>query len=346
MHILTPDIHGVDHIGHKAGTDRIQNFGRTIVNLSADAGFDAILAQEKGCTGSRLDIEAQLIEAANQRKRLLLILIRNGGKNSTVIQKLHTGCLKGFIQSSGHGIVITDGLAGGLHLRREVGVQAPELGEGECGRLDIIALFFVGIEQIHTLIVQAVTEGNPGRNIRKGIARCLTQEGYRSGRTGVDLDDKYIVIRVNDKLNVEQALDTNGGAKLLGILQNNALDLVGNREGGIDRNGVAGMHAGSLHQLHNAGNKYLRSIADRVDFDFLAANIFVNQHRLVRVDFHCCLQIMAELRFVGHDLHGAPAENEGGTHQNRVADFLCRGNAIFNSRYRAALGLRNIQLQQ
>ena len=40
------------------------------------------------------------------------------------------------------------------------------------------------------------------------------------------------------------------------------------------------MSSSPLHQLHNAGNKHVRPIADRVHFHFLANNILVHQYRL------------------------------------------------------------------
>ena len=55
---------------------------------------------------------------------------------------------------------------------------------------------------------------------------------------------------------------------------------------------------------------------------------------------------MAQLLRPQNDLHGAAAQNEAGTHQYGVADLFGGGNAFLYVGHRAALGLRDVELQQ
>ena len=302
--------------------------------------------QEGGSTLGGFDIEAQLVEPLHQRQSLRLVLVRDGGKDGAVILQAHTGCLEGLIQCPGQGPVVADGFAGGLHFGRQVGVQTTDLIEGEDGRLYIPALLLVRIDIEDTLFLQALAQDHFGGDIRQRVAGGLAQEGYGTGRPGVDLDNEHIVVLIHNELNIEQAHDADAQAQLLGILQDDAFDLIGDGEGGIDRDGVTGVDAGPLNQFHDAGDEDIPAVADRIDLHFAALNVLVNQNRLVLIDGNGGLQVVTQLLFVGHDLHGPAAQNEAGAHQHRVADFRGGRNAVFDLGNRTALSPGNIQLVQ
>ena len=46
------------------------------------------------------------------------------------------------------------------------------------------------------------------------------------------------------------------------------------------------MDTGTLHQLHNTGDKDVHSVTNGIDFHFLAPDIVVNKNRLFLIDFH------------------------------------------------------------
>ena len=104
------------------------------------------------------------------------------------------------------------------------------------------------------------------------------------------------------------------------------------------------MDAGSFYQFHNPGNKYIRPVTNGVYFHFLPADVLIDQNRLFLIHFHGCFQIMAQLLFFCHDLHGSSAKYEAWTYQYRVADFFRRFYAVFYICHSPTPGLRDRKL--
>ena len=303
---------GVDHVSDVALTQCVGDLLTALADLGQRMGADAVLLEELSSTLGGFDVEAQLVEAADQGQSFVLVLVSDGGQHRAVILQMHAGCLQCLIERTGHGLVVTDGFAGGLHFGGQVSVQTADLVEGEDGSLDVEALLLIGIDVEDALFLQALAEDHFGSNVSEAVAGGLAQEGNGTGGTGVDLDDEHVVILVYDELDVEQTHDADAQTQLLGILQDLTLDLVGDGEGGVDGDGVAGVDTGALDQLHDAGNEHIAAVTDGIDLNFAALNILVDQNGLVLVDLNGGLQIVAQLSLVGNDLHGAAAQNEGG----------------------------------
>ena len=106
------------------------------------------------------------------------------------------------------------------------------------------------------------------------------------------------------------------------------------------------MHAGTLYQLHDAGNEHLFAVADGVHFNLLADVVLIYQHRLVRIHSHRVFQIVSDSLFVGDNLHGPSAQHEAGTNENRIADALRCLHAILNACYGFTRGVRNVQADE
>ena len=53
------------------------------------------------------------------------------------------------------------------------------------------------------------------------------------------------------------------------------------------------MNSRPLHELHNTRDEHIRPVTDRVDLEFLSADIAVNENRLILIDFDSCPQIMS-----------------------------------------------------
>src|SRR5699024_8849599 len=102
-------------------------------------------------------------------------------------------------------------------------------------------------------------------------------------------------------------------------------------EGGIHADRVAGVDAGALHQLHDAGDEHVGAVTDGVHLHLLADDVLIHQHGLVGVHLHGGFQVAAEHLFVGHDLHGPAAQNEAGPHQNGVADLRGGPDAVLHA---------------
>ena len=103
------------------------------------------------------------------------------------------------------------------------------------------------------------------------------------------------------------------------------------------------MYAGALDVLHDSGHENILSVADRIDLELLAGDVFVNQHRAVRIDCNRIAEISSQAVFVCDDLHRASAEHKRRTNQHGIADFRRGGDAVFDFRNRSALRLRNME---
>ena len=103
------------------------------------------------------------------------------------------------------------------------------------------------------------------------------------------------------------------------------------------------MYAGSLHKLHNAGDKHPLAVANGIYLNLFAANVLIHQNRLILVNFYCSLQVVTKRFFLGDDLHGSATEDKAGTDKYGVTDFLGRLCACLDTGYCLSFRLRNIQ---
>ena len=88
--------------------------------------FTIELLQEIRRTDGRFDVEAHIVEAAHQRQRLLLILIRHADQYRSVVFQRHPGCGHCFVRRPMQFAVVTDRLACGFHFRRQIGVHTAQ----------------------------------------------------------------------------------------------------------------------------------------------------------------------------------------------------------------------------
>ena len=336
---------GVDDVGYIAAADRGEDLVAAVADLGALLGADAVLAQELGRAVGRLDVEAEVVEAADERQCLLLILIGDGGQHRAVIHDVHARGLQRLVERAGEGVIVADGLTGRLHFGREVSVKAAQLREREGGRLDVPALLLLGGVQLgDALLAQRLAENGQRCDVGQRPAGRLREEGHRAGRARVDLNDVNVLLRVNDKLNVEQAHDADAKTQTAGVVEDLVLDGLRDAEGGIDTDRVARVDAGALDVLHDAGNEDVGAVADGVDLDLLARDIAVDQNRAVLVDLDRRLEVAAQCGLVGDDLHRAAAEDVARAHQHRIADAGSGGDAVLDVGYRTAHRLRDLQL--
>ena len=69
---------GVDDVGDVALPQSVGDLIAAVADLTQGVGADAVLLQEGGSAGGGLDVEAQLVEPADQRQGLLLVLVGDG----------------------------------------------------------------------------------------------------------------------------------------------------------------------------------------------------------------------------------------------------------------------------
>ena len=89
----------------------------------------------------------------------------------------------------------------------------------------------------------------------------------------------------------------------------------------IDADRVAGVDAGALDVLEDAGNQDVVAVEDGVDLDLQPAQVLVDEQRRVGQDRRRRLRVRGELAFVVDDLHPASAEHERRAHEHREAEF-------------------------
>ena len=183
-----------------------------------------------------------------------------------------------------------------------------------------------------------------GGNVRHRHGSGLGQERHRTGRTGIHLDHIHIVVAVCNKLDIVKAHNADGRTQFNGIINNLVLDRLADGECGVDADRVAGMYAGALHMLHNTGNEHICTVTDGVHLQLFTHNVFIHQHRLIGVDLHSRLQVVAQALLIGNDLHGTTTQYKGGAHQHRITDGGGNAHALFNIRDRQALRLGNALL--
>ena len=320
---------GVENITDITGADRIENFIAAVAEFPADPGADTVTFEEGCGSFGGLNVEAQVIEPANQRQRLLFVFICQGYNHRAIVLHLDAGGLQCLVKCPVQLYIIADGFAGGFHFRGQVGIHTGELGKGESGSLDIPARFLSLGAAGDALLRQRLPQHHAGGNLHQVAAGGLGEEGNGTGGTGVDFDDIHMVIRCNNKLNVKQSPDADAQPQLGGVFHNGILHRLTQGEGGIYADRVAGMNAGALHQLHDAGQENLFTIADGIHLRFLAYHILVNQHGLGVVHRKGILQIPFQHFPLGNDFHGSAAQHKAGAHQHRIADAVGGANAFF-----------------
>ena len=96
--------------------------------------------------------------------------------------------------------------------------------------------------------------------------------------------------------------------------------------------------------FHDAGDEDVLAVADGVHLQLLAHDVAVDQHRLVHVDLHGGLQVVAQALLVRNDLHGAAAQHVARTHQHRIADAGGGLHARLDVGDGFGFGLRDAQL--
>ena len=63
-------------------------------------------------------------------------------------------------------------------------------------------LLLVGVQHVDALLLQALTQRHQRGNVRQRIARGLAQARHGTGGTGIDLDDRHMILRIDDELDI------------------------------------------------------------------------------------------------------------------------------------------------
>ena len=157
----------VDNIADVARSYGVEDFRAALAELAAHAGAYAVLFEERRGSSGRLDIEAEVIKALDERQSLFLVFVGKGDYYRTVFFHLDSGRLKSLVECTVQALVVAYRFAGRFHLGREICIHAGQLLERERRGFDIPALS-VGQAHIgYALVVQALTEHNLCRDADK-----------------------------------------------------------------------------------------------------------------------------------------------------------------------------------
>ena len=323
--------------------DGFDDFIAAVADFCSYSCADAMFFQEVSCAFCCFDVEAQFVETTDQRQCFFFVFVCDGSKYGTVVQNVHAGSLQSFIQRAVQFVVVTDCFPCGFHFGGQVSVHTVQFGEGECGNFYIPSVLFVGVDAEDALFFQSLAQDNQCCDVCQRVTCCFGQERYCSGGTRVHFDYVYIVVLIHDELDVEQTADTDAQTQFLGVFQDGAFCFCGYAEGRVYADRVTGVYAGSFYMFHDTGNEYIVTVAYCVYFQFFAFDIFVNQYRLVFVDFNGCFQVCAQGFFVGNDLHCTTAQNVAGANQYGIADFFCCFYTVFDVCNCLTLRLRDVQ---
>ena len=106
------------------------------------------------------------------------------------------------------------------------------------------------------------------------------------------------------------------------------------------------MHPGALDVLHDARHQHVDAVADGVDLDLDALEVFVHQQRLLARDVLGDRREPTQLGRVATDLHRPSTEHERRPHQHRVAQLIGEPHGFFGRGDDAAGRLRDPEIVQ
>ncbi len=177
-----------------------------------------------------------------------------------------------------------------------------------------------GVGRAEGEVRQRLAGHQAGGDRGDGAVGGLGDEGHGAAGAGVDLEH-VDVVALDGELHVHQADDAEGEGHGAGLDVELGDDLGRERVGRQRAGAVAGMHAGLLDVLHDAGDVDVRAVAEGVDVDFGGVGeVAVEQDRGVAGDLDGGGDVAGELGVVADDLHGAAAEHVAGADHQRVAD--------------------------
>ena len=103
------------------------------------------------------------------------------------------------------------------------------------------------------------------------------------------------------------------------------------------------MDAGSFDKLHDAWDEDVDAIADRINLDFLADDVFVNEDWFVFIDFDSGLEVVLQAVLVIDDLHGSATENEGWPNKDWISDSRSGFDAFWDRGDSGSVWLRDVK---
>ena len=148
---------------------------------------------------------------------------------------------------------------------------------------------------------------------------------------------------MDDVLDVDETAHAEADGDAFGVGDELLDDGLGQVDGGVDGETVAGVDAGPLDVLHDAGDEGDFAVADCVDFDFLALQVLVDEDGRLLGGCDDVGEVALEIGFLADDLHGAATEDVAGAHEDGVPDVVGDGDGVADGSDPGAWWLRNAE---
>ena len=180
-------------------------------------------------------------------------------------------------------------------------------------------------------------------HVNHRYAGYFTQEGYGSGRTGVNFDYEYFVV-TNDVLNVDHTLNFQAQCHFIGIFNDSFNYRFGQADGRIYSDGVAGVYARTFNVFHDTGNEHVVAITDSINLYFPALQVVVNQNRMLLGSLYCVGHVVSQFVVIVNDFHCTTAQYIGRTNHYRVANICCCPQCAFGIEDSVSFRTRNVAI--
>ena len=284
-----------------------------------------------------VEAEAHLVQLPGDVDDLRLVPAVHGDQDPRVLALLHlvSGGDQALEQGLLHVLAQAQHLAGGLHLRGQGGVGVSDLLEGEHRNLHR----HIGGAAVQPGAVaqglQGLAHHDPGGQVHHGHAGDLGDVGHRPAGPGVHLDDVQLPL-VDQVLDVDETPGLERQGQLLRAVDDGLEHLVADGEGRIDGDGVAGVDAGALDVLHDAGDQHVGAVGDHIHLQLLAHEILVHQDGVLDLAGEDDLHIPADLLVVVGDDHVLAADDVAGPQQHGIAQLVGRRQGLVHAQHAPA----------
>ena len=342
-------LHGpcIDDVAQMPAVHEVQDLTAFAGVLHAVHGYAHVGDGQRGSAGG-VQGQTQVMEALCKGNDFLVIVLFHGDEHTGIgPEPRHgePGGRKSLEHGLGQGLAHAQHFAGGLHFRTEDGIGIRQLFKGEDRH-------FHGHIRRRAVQAGAVAEGGQGfaqhdmrGQVHHGHAGDLGNIGHGAAGPGIDLDDIEFPA-VDQVLDVHQSLGAQSQGELFrGIadaLQVPVMQVVGR----IDGDGIAGMHAGALDMLHDAGNQDIAAVGNDVHFQLNAGHVLVHEHRVFNAACENALHIGAGV-FPGADNgHVLSADDIGGPQKHGIAQRLRSLQGFVHGAHGQALGTRDMEALQ
>ena len=307
--------------------------------------LDARLGKHLGGSFGCVKDKAQIRVFLGGFRDLVFIGIPDSDKHAAILLHFIAGgdqaLIEGLLQRAGN----PQHLAGRLHLRSQMGIHVDQLLKGEHRHLDgHIGGFLIKAGAV-SHILQLFAQHRPGSQIHHRHAGDFADIWNGAGGTGVHLDHIQLVV-IDQVLDIHQSLSIQGNGQIPGALDDLVCHHIVDVPGGVYGDGVAGMDAGALDVLHNARNQDVLAVADGVDLQLGAHQVFIDQNGVLDLLRQNDRHIFLDIRVIKGDDHVLAAQHVGRPHQHRIPDPVGDLQGFLGGHHRKALGALHVVLFQ